>query len=67
MYKIFATVEDNNGVRVDASTPEFLGDAFAAVYEDREDALGMALLLQSEVNEYDLPRSLVYQVDEWAG
>lgn len=67
MYKIFAMVQDDDGILVDANTPEFLGDAFVAVYEDKEDALEMALLLQSEVNEYDLPRSLVYRVEKWVG
>lgn len=62
-YIITATIEDNNGVRVDSNQPEFLGDAYGREYESREDALAFALQLQSEVHEYDLPASLIYAVE----
>lgn len=64
MWKVFATVKDNNGVRVDASTPEFLGDAFGRPYSSKSEAEEMASLLESEIEDYDLPESLQYKVEE---
>lgn len=50
-YKITATSEDNNGVRVDATTPETLGDAHGRLYASEVEAMDAAEALQADLSE----------------
>lgn len=61
-YKITATSEDNNGVRVDASTPETLGDAHGRLFASAEAADAAADALRSDISMVN--ETTEYEVEE---
>ena len=64
-FRVEADVEQN-GHRVAANAPEFLGDCYGWQTEDEGQARAAAQSLQADAADYDMPQSIVYSVMQGA-
>ena len=61
MFTIEAHTDDN-GINIDQTTPEFLGDAYGKEFGSLDDAISKAIDLESDLEEYELPDNTVYTI-----